>query len=230
MLAIKPAFALLALGLGGLLSSTGVPTAPASAASNAVATTAPASTRPSDADLRSAVQATLQARVRSDLDDPTATLALKNLTVASSSLRSLEAHGEGVVSTPGARPIPVEVVGVYDLVDGRLESVEYAAHPVETDLTAVDRAVRDAIGRRIGERIAAEFADQPARFELIAVSSVDYGKHRTRLQGAGLTDFGAEGRAYTPFVATLDKHTGELLELQYDLLQEDEAATTVAAR
>jgi hypothetical protein len=84
----------------------------------------------------------------------------------------------------------------------------------------VDRAVRAAIGQRIGERIAGEFPDQRTRFELLEVSRVGYGKHRTRLQGAGLTDFGAEGLAYTPFEAILDKHTGELLELRYDLLQE----------
>ena len=91
----------------------------------------------------------------------------------------------------------------------------------ESDLSPVDRLVRDAIGRRVGERIAAEFAGQQADFALLDVARVgDDGRHRTRLQGAGLTDFGAEGVVYTPFEAILDKHTGEVLELRYDLLQE----------
>jgi hypothetical protein len=228
MLAIKPAAVLLLLGMGGLLGINEAPRATTSAADSTVATpvTVDATARaPDDAALRTAVVAALSERMRADLDDAGAQLVLRTFAVDRASLRTLEARGEGVVQIPGARSIPVQVVGAYDLVDGRLESVDYTAQPVETELTAVDRAVRAAIGRRVGERIATDFPDQPTRFELLEVSRAGYGRHRTRMEGVGITDFGAEGLAYTPFVATLDKHTGELLELEYELLQEDPALT-----
>jgi hypothetical protein len=167
--------------------------------------------------------------VRIDLDDADATVVIGRLDTQRTSGGSLEARGAGFVRLPGAESIPVEVVGVYDLADGRLERVDYTAHPVAVERDAVDRAMRAAIGRRVGERIAADFRDQPTRFELLEVVRVGYGRHRTQLQGAGLTDFGPEGAVFTPFVATLDKHTGELVELTYDLVQDAQARPTAYA-
>src|SRR5688572_26340279 len=225
MLAIKPAAVLLLLGVGGLL---GLNERAAPSADTAPAAARATSEMPETAVLREAIDAAISGRVRVDLDDAKAQLALGPLALVHSSLRSLEARGQGVVQMPGSRPIPVEVVGVYDLVDKRLESVDYTAHPVEEDLSPVDRAVRAAIGQRIGERIAAEFPSQRTRFQLVEVSRVAYGEHRTRLHGTGLTDFGEEGTAWTPFEATLDKHTGELLELRYELLEEPPSGQVVA--
>ena len=235
MILYKPAAALLALGISGFL---GVAVQGPSGASNSATTmqavamtatpaqSAPGAELPDYETLRVAAESALRERVINDLDDPAATVELPAIGIERTSLRSLEARGEGTVTMPGARAIPVTITAVYDLVDGRVEAVDYTAHPVETELTAVDHAVRAAIARRIGERIAGDFQDQPTTFALLQVETVDYGKHRTRLQGAGVTDFGAEGMAYTPFVAILDKHTGDLLELTYELLQEDGAAAT----
>jgi len=228
MIIFKPAAALLALGLSGWLGLAvetplvGDATAPATA--QPVAAPAPSSDLPDYESLRVAAAEAMRARIVQDLDDATATVELPRIDVSRTSLRSLEARGEGVVSMPGARSIPVDIVATWDVIDHRIDTVDYTARAVEHELGAVDLAVRAAIGKRIGDRIAGDFHDQPARFSLLEVQAVDYGRHRTRLQGAGVTDFGAEGLAYTPFVATLDKHTGELVDLQYDLLQEDQAA------
>jgi hypothetical protein len=234
MILFKPAAALLALGISGFLgvaaqAPIGATGADTDVQARIAAVDAPAADLPDYETLRTAAETAMRERVVQDLDDAGARVALPGIVVERTSLRSLEARGEGTVTLPGARAIPVEITAVYDLVDGRIEAVDYTAHPVETALTPVDLAVRAAIGRRIGERIAGDFQDQPARFELLAVESVDYGKHRTRLQGNGVTDFGAEGKAYTPFVAILDKHTGELLELKYELLQEDGAPSSLTA-
>jgi hypothetical protein len=229
MLAIKPAAMLLMLGVGGLLGVQAPQRADDATAATAVAATTQESTLPDPAALRAALETALNERIRADLDDQGAQLVLGDVVQARSSLRSLEARGRGVVSIPGAREIPVEVTGVYDLVDGRLESVDYIANPVETDLSNVDRAVRAAIATRIADRIAADFVGQQVDFALIEVESVEYGRHRTQLQGAGVTDFGPEGQAYTPFTAVLDKHTGDLLELRYELLQEGEGESSLTS-
>jgi hypothetical protein len=221
MIVFKPAAALLALGLSGWLGvAVNAPLSSGHAQStNAVQDDATA--LPDYETLRLAAQAAMRERVAHDLDEGAATVDLPRISVERTSLRTLEARGEGVVTMPGARAIPVDVVVTWDVIDKRIDAVDYTARAVETELTAVDQAVRAAIAQRIGERIAGEFRDQPAHFALIEVEAVDYGKHRTQLKGAGVTDFGPEGQAYTPFVATLDKHTGELVDLQYDLLQED---------
>jgi hypothetical protein len=224
MLAMKPAAALLILGLGGMLGA-GAPV-PTSAPAESSTLVAPA--EPNAEALQAAVVVALAPRVRADLADATAAVDIGPLTLVRASLRSLEARGAGDVRVPGSRPIPIQVIAVFDMVDQRMESVDYTVQPAGTELTVVDHAVRAALGQRIGDRIAVDFPNQPTRFDLLDVARVDYGRHRTILEGAGLTDFGSEGRVYTPFVATLDKHTGELLELRYDLLQEDEA--TVAER
>jgi hypothetical protein len=235
MILFKPAAALLALGISGFLGVAAQAPIGATGADTdvqariATQPQAAAADLPDYEALRAAAEAAMRERVVQDLDEAGARVALPRIEVERTSLRSLEARGAGTVTLPGARAIPVEVTAVYDLVEGRVEAVDYTARPVETELTAVDHAVRAAIARRIGERIAGDFQDQPTRFELLAVESVDYGRHRTRLQGSGVTDFGAEGLAYTPFVAILDKHTGDLLELQYELLQEDGAQSSLTA-
>jgi hypothetical protein len=227
MIVFKPAAALLALGLSGWIGVAAQAPSLASMDSSPRAPAAAAASTPGELPdyetLGVAAQAAMRERVAHDLDDATARVDLPKITVARTSLRALEARGEGTVEMAGARAIPVDVVVSYDVIDGRVDAVDYTARAVASDLSPVDQAVRDAIGRRIGDRIAGDFAGQSARFALIEVEAVDYGRHRTRLEGAGVTDFGTEGVAYTPFVATLDKHTGELVDLQYDLLQEDDA-------
>jgi hypothetical protein len=233
MIMFKPAAALIALGLGGLFgAAVDGPMAGGGAAPPAVVVmdTRAGNSLPDYETLRVAAEHAMRERVVLDLDDAAARVELPRITVARTSVRELEARGEGLVTMPGARAIPVDVVVTWDLIDGRIDAVDYTARAVESELSAVDQAVRAAIAQRIGDRIAGDFRDQPARFELIEVQGVDYGKHRTQLHGAGVTDFGAEGQAYTPFVATLDKHTGELLDLQYELLQEDAAPPVVAGR
>jgi hypothetical protein len=237
MLAIKPAAALLVLGLGGLLGIQQHPTLDVAPARH-VTSAAPAKPAPAPGSLalRDAVQVALLARVRHDLDDSAATLELGRFVVARPSLRTLEAHGDGTVAMAGSAPVPVRVEATYDLIDHRLDTVDYIVvnEPAAADKAAshpMPAPVRAALARRIGDRIAGEFRDQPVKFSLVSVERVDYGRHRTQMSGTGLTDFGTEGRAYTPFVATLDKHTGALLELRYDLLQEsDDVAPAVAVR
>lgn len=38
--------------------------------------------------------------------------------------------------------------------------------------------------------------------------------------GDGITGFPGEGAAYTKFVATVDKFTGDIVNVEYELLQE----------
>jgi hypothetical protein len=226
MLAIKPAAVLLVVGLGGLV---GIHNDPAlRAASHEGAAPAQAQPDPPAAPgslaLRADVQAALLARVRRDLDDPDATLTLGRFVVSRPSLRMLEAQGDGEVAMAGSDALPVRVEATYDLIDHRLDTVDYSVATQETAATPAPAPVRAALARRIDAKLAGEFRGQPVHFSLVSVDQVDYGRHRTLMTGSGLTDFGAEGRAYTPFVATLDKHTGELVDLRYDLLQEDDAS------
>jgi hypothetical protein len=232
MIIFKPAAALLALGLSGWIGMAAqAPLLPGVAPHEGAGQAAIAPPELPDYDtMRLAVEQALRERVAHDLDDAGTGVVVPRIAIERTSLRTLEARGEGTVAMPGGRAIPVDIVATWDVIDRRIDSVDYTARAIEEDLTAVDQAVRAAIAQRIGARIAGEFEDQgqSAHFELIEVQGIDYGRHRTRLKGAGVTDFGTEGVAYTPFVATLDKHTGELVDLQYELLQEDVASPIVA--
>jgi hypothetical protein len=224
---------LLALGLGGLLGINETPQSTLVASPQQLfVAPAPAAARaeiPEVAALRTSVQGALAAQVRADLDDAHAQVTLRSLDVQRASVRTLELHGEATVALAAGASMPLDVVAAYDLIERRMERVEYTARPQATRAAVADD-LRRAISIRIGARLAAEFRDQPARFELLDVERIDYGYKRLRLEGAGLTDFGAEGVVYTPFVAILDKRDGELVELSYELLHEPPAGEALAGR
>jgi hypothetical protein len=233
MLAIKPAIALLFLGVGGLLGINEVPKPVLLAPLQLQATTAdvaPAPELPDFATLRTSVHAALAAQVRADLDDDQVQVTLAPLDVQRASLRTLELRGTGEATLAASGAMPLDVVAVYDLVDHRLERVDYTARPATAASPVSDGRIRKALSDRIDARVAADFRDQPAHFRLLSVERVDYGRNRLRLEGAGLTDFGAEGVVYTPFVAILDKRDGTLVELTYDLLAEAPADHALASR
>jgi hypothetical protein len=70
--------------------------------------------------------------------------------------------------------------------------------------------LRDAIAARVGTALRTEFANQPSRFELLAVDRVDSGRRRMVVAGSGITRFDGEGAAFTRFTASLDKFDGRV--------------------
>src|SRR5688572_16957044 len=118
MIMFKPAAALLALGISGwvgmaLQGPTGVSNSEAALVPAPTTAAAPGSELPDYETLRSAAETALRERVAQDLDDPAAGVTLPAIAIERTSLRSLEARGEGTVTMPGARAIPVTITAVY---------------------------------------------------------------------------------------------------------------------
>ena len=167
-------------------------------------------------DLQQAAQLALLAQLRSDLDDPGASLQLSPLKFTRGSGRSLEGRGEALARFDRGEPVRLEVSVVWDEPTQRVEQASWLViGPAPS--APLDAAMRERIADRIGARLVLEFAGQPVDFALRRVEHLAAGRDRVLVSGEGIADFGSEGAARTRFVATADRDSGKLVTLQYEL-------------
>ena len=227
MLTTKPLLALFAIAAGGFLN--------AGAGLSGVATgqTGPCAGAPAIADativtaaarMQQASEQAVLAQIQRDLQDRGAKIRLDNLHFSRASERSVEGSGAGVALFDSVNPIPIRVTVSYDLSTERVERANYvvsegaAAAPSKS--AVLGRKLRDSISDRIGARLVLEFAQQPVDFSLLQITNIASGRNRIVVTGNGITGFPGEGAAYTKFVATVDKFTGDIVNVDYELLQE----------
>ena len=73
------------------------------------------------------------------------------------------------------------------------------------------------LGNELSRRFRQEFAQQPARIELGAVRSVPTGGHYLQIRARGIASFVGEGQAGADIRAFYDEHSGDWLQLDYQL-------------
>jgi hypothetical protein len=168
------------------------------------------------AGLQAAAEQALQAQVRSDLDDASATVALSPLHFVRGSGRGLEGRGEAFARFDGGEPVRLEVSVLWDEPTSSIEQVSWLVTGPAT-AAKLDAPMRKRIADRIGARLVLEFAGQPVDFALRRVEHLAAGRDRVLVSGEGVADFGPEGAARTRFVATAERDSGKLLTLQYEL-------------
>lgn len=92
---------------------------------------------------------------------------------------------------------------------------------VGTDDPQAELAPRSPIvrqlGRELGRRLRAEFAQQSARIALGTVRSAPAGGHYLQLHASGTARFGGEGQAGADIRALYDTRSGDWLQLDYEL-------------
>ncbi|MEO7251833.1 MAG: hypothetical protein ABIW30_04405, partial [Arenimonas sp.] len=153
-----------------------------------------------------------------------AKIHLDKLHFSRASERSVGARGTGVAMFDSVNPVPIQITVTYDLTTARVERASYVVS--ESTATAssgsavLGKKLRDSIADRIGARLVLEFAQQPVDFSLLQITNVASGRKRMVVTGDGITGFPGEGSAYTKFVATVDKFTGDIVKVDYELLQE----------
>jgi hypothetical protein len=236
MFTAKSAFTLFAIAAGGFINTgNGLATAPSAAApghSASPAAVLQVGPQAEDAGMRRAAESALLAAVRHDLDDSQARVRLTTLEFQPSSGRSMDGHGKGFVLFDAVTAIPIEVNVSYDLDQQRVETSDYhvTGNAVATPRAQLGSKLRQRIADRIGARLVLEFSQQPVDFSLLEINQVASSRNRMVVSGNGITRFPGEGAAYTRFVATADKFSGEVLNVKYELLQEmDEAEATPIA-
>jgi len=200
-------------GIGAQFDAFAAP-APSPLAAHAAAA---AERAPARDPLQQAASAALLAQLRSDLDDPKATLQVSPLKFARDSGRSLEGRGTALASFDGSEPVLLEVSVVWDEPTQSVESASWLVTGPAPKPTALDATTKRRIADRIGSRLVLEFAGQPVDFSLDRVEHLAAGRARLLVSGEGVADFGAEGAARTRFVATADRDSGKLITLQYEL-------------
>jgi len=212
--------ALLAIAVGGVLNAgfgaqVDAFSAPAPQVASALAQ--PAKAAPSaNQELQHAAQAALLAQLRSDLDDPRASVQLSPLQFVRDSGRGLEGRGEALARFDGGEPVRLEVSIAWDLPTQRIEQVSWLVTGPARN-AKLDANMQEHIADRIGARLVLEFAGQPVDFALQRIEHLAAGRDRVLVSGEGVADFGAEGVARTRFVATAERASGKLLTLQYEL-------------
>ena len=174
--------------------------------------------------MQAASERAVLAQVQRDLQDRGARIRLDGLRFSRASQRSVEGHGAGIALFDSVNPIPIEVTVTYDLATARVERADYhvteSVAPAPMKSAVLAKKLRDSIADRIGARLVLEFAQQPVDFSLLQITNVASGRNRMVVTGDGITGFPGEGAAYTKFVATVDKFTGAIVKVDYELLQE----------
>lgn len=227
MVTAKPLFALFAIAAGGFLNAgSGLAGSPTShpAAVDLLSLAEPPLPAGGNAGMQAAAAKAVLAQVQRDLQDHGARIRLEDLHFSRASERSVAASGAGVALFDSVNPIPIQVTVTYDLSTARVERANYVvsegAAPAHSKPDVLGKKLRDSIANRIGARLVLEFAQQPVDFSLLQITNVASGRNRMLVTGDGITGFPGEGAAYTKFVATVDKFSGAVLKVDYELLQE----------
>ncbi len=193
----------------------------------------PASDAASMSQVRNAVAQSLQSRIRADLQDVSVTVDVSGLALRRTSVAIVAVDGDALVSLGAGGILPVHVEADWNPSTQSVERVDYkvsgtaqAGMPTARRLassTGLGDAMRAAIEKKVGAGIHAEFASQPAAFTLVGVDSIASGRNRMVVSGNGITRFSGEGAAFTRFSASVDKFSGDVLNVDYELLQELDA-------
>ena len=225
MISAKPLLALIAIATGGFLNAgSGLAGAPGSPAAASVRPALAQSAVAASAGMQQASERAVLAQIQRDLQDGGARVHLDGLRFSRASQRSVEGRGSGVALFDSVNPIPIEVTVTYDLATARVERTNYQVNettaPAPVKSAVLAKKLRDSIADRIGARLVLEFAQQPVDFSLLQITNVASGRNQMVVSGDGITGFPGEGAAYTKFVATVDKFTGDIVNVHYELLQE----------
>jgi hypothetical protein len=130
--------------------------------------------------------------------------------------------GKASLNAGGSAPLSVAFRANLDLERGDVLQLSYRM--LDTSRSSPSAPAVDAVLRsRIGGELVAQFQDQPMDFRITAITGSTRTKTHLVVVGEGISDFFAEGRARTPFVATFAIPSAQLVKLDYDLVALPEA-------
>ena len=115
--------------------------------------------------------------------------------------------------------VPVKFEGLYDTVSAavfapqlQLGDTRSATHGLPAKV-----ALREQLHAQVTQRLRDEFAEQPVELVLEEATLQTLDARHSRLQAAGVTDFGVEGAVATTIDAVYDNQKGEWVRLDYAL-------------
>ena len=152
----------------------------------------------------------------------------------SASTLSMEGVGRMRIGTGGW--IPLRFNAGYDSVQGEVFGlrVNPLGGATRTAGMQADPATTERVGGQVAARILAEFDGQPAEISFVDLRPIADGTSHLAFRGTGLVDFPGEGVAPVDFSAIVDRNSGLVVAMDYDLRlvqgHGETGAETVAAR
>jgi hypothetical protein len=142
-----------------------------------------------------------------------------DLRVVPDSLATLTVDGVGRLRIDNGDWIPLRFDASYDLVESKMGDLRVL--PIARVASAAARVVESGLEERVSGQVAAriltEFPDQPAEIVFVDVEPTSEARGHVAFHGTGLVDFSDEGAAPVSFSAILDRASGLLVALDYDL-------------
>ena len=135
----------------------------------------------------------------------------------SASTLSMEGVGRMRIGTGGW--IPLRFNAGYDSTQGEVFGlrVNPLAGATRTAGTQADAATQERVGGQVAARILAEFPDQPAEISFVDMRPIADGSAHLAYRGTGMVDFHEEGIAPVDFSAIVDRNSGLVVAMDYEL-------------
>lgn len=152
----------------------------------------------------------------------------------SASTLTMEGVGRMRIGTGGW--IPLRFNAGYDSNEGAVYGlrVNPLGGATRTAGEQADPATQERVGGQVAARILAEFDEQPAEISFVDLRPLAEGDSHLAFRGTGLVDFHGEGVAPVDFSAIVDRASGLVVAMDYELRlaqgHGDTGAETVAAR
>ena len=133
------------------------------------------------------------------------------------SLRDMALDGHGLVRLDGDSPwMPIRFQALYDTSNQTVESpaITFVGEHAPAQL---DKAVAKQLDAQVDRKLAAEFAQQPAAFDMESVGVVGGDARYAVVKGDGVADFAAEGKSDITVQGIYDRVANTWLEVDYEL-------------
>lgn len=133
------------------------------------------------------------------------------------SLRDMALDGHGLVRLDGDSPwMPIRFQALYDTDTQIVESpaITFVAEHARDPLNKTVAAQLDA---QVDRKLAAEFAQQPVKFDMDTVGVVGGDARYAVVQGDGIADFAAEGKSDIAVQGIYDRAANAWIQVDYQL-------------
>lgn len=142
-----------------------------------------------------------------------------DLRVVPDSLATLVVDGVGRLRIDNGDWIPLRFDASYDLIESTMTDLRVLpiARVASASARVMESGLEERVSGQVAARILTEFPDQPAEIVFVDVEPTSEARGHVSFHGTGLVDFADEGAAPVAFSAILDRASGLLVALDYDL-------------
>lgn len=169
--------------------------------------------------IEQAALASLQATAESMSAGNSVQVEIVDLRAVPDSSTTLAMEGVGRMRIGTGGWIPLRFNAGYDSDQGEVFGlrVNPLSGAARTAGTQADPSTSERIGGQVAARILAEFPDQPTEISFVEMTPIADGEAHLAYRGTGMVDFNGEGVAPVDFSAIVDRSSGLVVAMDYEL-------------